>query len=745
MSFSIVFLGLSLFTQIEETKDGRISKDTLTYSCGCRELLSVNPFSRIRNAWFIPQMRVKSARLGFFGGRTDELFFSLDGIPLNDPLTGKCFIKLPYHLIPSVSLNRGALSLNPYFEFRNLKNQQQGWHGGFLVYNPQLFFEDSLQGEAEIFFNVPLGKKLAVSLDAQAVQYKNSYPYNISLHHSGLAAWSAAASAYLKASERIGVRAQYLFSECQHDKFSPAWAFNPASTPIEFSEAGLFMFNFNYTTDVLNIDATLSSYNSNFRTGGRTPEPFSILKLFKEQSYKNPFAELSRANPYGVIGMFYSSGNNPYLLTRNSLADRANISTSIQLEERHLLKARFLYAGYNLLSKASTRSDGKKYDWDYQYTPHLGNFYFADSLSLQSDSLWIETGLGLLYMELGGKNAKSSDTASAYKLRLEPRLEVGTLLYGLRFDAGTELSSAPPVLAYYYDGKTSSPNADTLLVIPTKYPEPEEAWRSWFEASRSFGKSFDVGLSGYIRFSYNLTQLSANLKDTASNAPGSLDILSNGKAFAWGMLPWFQFNVLNWGKIRVSYSYALAKGTSQGFRKDYERIVLEDTLIKKMQKLPLDAKHKFVLETSFQTPNNLPFLLKGWFVKPRLALMSGFADEEVGNNSPWWLYSELAAGKEIILGKLRAEIKAELINPFNWTEPIFGKLSEPTLPLEKDFPTRYAIGDANYHPARDINKDGYITAAEEVQAYKAAWKYYQSQIPSPVPARYFNLKFSVAF
>jgi hypothetical protein len=162
--------------------------------------------------------------------------------------------------------------------------------------------------------------------------------------------------------------------------------------------------------------------------------------------------------------------------------------------------------------------------------------------------------------------------------------------------------------------------------------------------------------------------------------------------------------------------------------------------------MPLDSRHKFALQANLATSEGTHFLLRDWFLEPGFALASGFPGEEGPDGKvPWWAWCEVRAGRVISIGGLKAEVRVELLNPFNWKEPVFGELPAPLLPSEEEFPDRVVLGDEDYRPSRDANHDGYITAAEEVQAYRRAREFYDAYTPSPLPARSLEFKFSVRF
>jgi hypothetical protein len=739
MSLIPVFLGLVLFSQSEEPV---FTERVDPYSDQLSRLVCIDPEERLRAAWFIPEFSVKRESLAVAGRRPDEVRLWLDGIPLWDPQTGELSVFLPQTLLQEGNLANLEASLIPLVALSSRGNLD-GWHAQLKGTDP-FFLPDGRDGGAEVFLNVPLGSKLSASFDGAAVVWNERPETNLELPHSGLAAYAGVASAILIPSDGMLVRARLLLSQQQRDRFSPSWAFNPASAPSSFARVNLVILNYLYRTEILDLEMALSGYASFLAEGGRKEGNLSLFRPFDEQDYLGSVATLDTRNHFGVKGLFYSEGLHPRFIARNSTADRARIAAGVFAGDINEIRVRFGYTIFNLIADISKWDGENERTVNYQETPHLAELYLGDRIHF--DLFWVEPGLGFAYLEI--EKPDTSEVGfeiSEYKISLAPQIEARAYLGGVQIRAGTDMPAAIPPFAVFFDTKDETPLADSLILIPEQDPAPERAWRAWFEVQKGWGKSWTAGISFYSSLGYKILSGGLNPTGEPADTIPTAGVFLEGKSFSLGLGPWLEYRS-EWLDMKAAYRFASAKSTTLGPAGDYERLLAGDSPSDEMQRMPLDARHKFTLQASLSTPEEMHLLLRDWFLEPGLALASGFPDEEGEDGSlPWWAWCEVAAGRVISIGGFEAELKVGLLNPFNWKDPVFGELPAPLLPSEEDFPEPVVLGDEDYHPSRDANHDGFITAAEEVAAYQRARAFYDAYTPSPLPARSLDIRISLKF
>ncbi|MBD3285172.1 hypothetical protein GF359_02160 [candidate division WOR-3 bacterium] len=732
MSFLLFFLGFGQFKP-EAEQPVKFFEDRWFSS-----LVSIDPVQRIRAAWFIPDFFIKADTLSIWESRPYDVRYVLDNTPLWDPQTGEVTIMFPRTFIIDQELSAKGPGLVPVVTLHS-RRRLKGWHGELTGTFPFFAPIADSSGYADLMLNVPLGKILNVSLDGAAI-VDNQRPER-SQHppRQGLAAYTGVASLEVNPSDEMLIRLRYLRVVEQKDNYTPEWTFNPASTPAELTEADLLFFNYMYRTDVLDLEFGLSSYNSYLLSTGRDSGDLRLFRWFTEQPEDaEPAAKIAN-NPFGVKDMFYSSGRNPVSRARNSTVDRAFITVGISAGHVSELKAHLDYSTCNLITDISSWEGGDEYNVNYQETPRLANIYLGDRLKFVN--FWIEPGLGAQYLENFVK-IDSLDTEE-YRPRLfpEPGIQARWQFYGFDLQGGTVLSAAVPPLHYFYDYADNTPIPDSLALISTEDASAEYSWQTWLDAEKDWGNNLYSGTDIFTGFGFKRLASRIIPDDTTPSA----GIFNTAEVFSFGISPWVAYYG-DWFAFTAAYRYYSGKGTSGGVYKDYQTLLSGDSLTEGYKRLPYDSRHKLTVETEFRSPQITSFWLRDFYLEPRIAFASGFPDEQPEDGfGPVWSWFEVTAGREINIGDFQAEITAEFLNPFGWSEPILGTVAEPGLPTEEDFPERITLSHPDYHPSRDANHDGCITAAEEVEAYARARAYYNEVTPSPLPARSIELKLAVRF
>jgi len=740
MSLPLIFLGLLLFAQYEEQVINH--RATHPYSSHLIRLVSLDPQTRLRAAWFIPEFAVKAETLAVAGSRHDDLCFSLDNVPLQDPQTGKLSVLPPATLVQAGDLSFNGLSLAPTAALSS-RGAIDGRHAQLGGVYPFLFYAGG-EGRAETFINIPLGNKFSVSLDGAAFLHRQRPQADLLLPHSEVAAYTGAASATLRPSDGMLVQAVLMRSQEQRDHFSPQWTFNPASAPSTLTAVDLIIFNYRYRTDALDLSMTLSGYGSFLWEGSRKQGKLTLFKRFDEQDAAEHAAGMDVSNPFGVRGLFYSEGFSPSLTARNSTANRPNPQAGVFAGKMHETQTRLIYTTCNLIADISKWDAAVERTAIYQKTPRLAELYAGDRIHL--DRFWVEPGLGLTYLEIEKPDTSGVEVEiTENKISLAPHIEARAYLKETLIRAGMDMPAVIPAFSTFFDTKNESPLADSVVMIPRQDPAPERAWVTWLDVGKGWGKRWSAGLSLHSIVAYRLLSGGLNPTDTIADTIQTAGVFQEGQGLSFSISPRVEYHS-DWLSARAAYRFSSGKANTSGAAGDYEGLLAGQTLPDQAQRLPLDSRHKFCLEGNVSAPADLSFMLREWFLQPGMALASGFPDEDGEDTKlAWWAWCEIAAGRVISVGGFSAEIRLELLNPFNWKEPVFGEPAPPSLPTQDDFPDRVVLGDEDYRSSRDANHDGVITAAEEVDAYRRAREFYDAWTPSPLPARSLEFKVFLKF
>ncbi len=742
----LVFLGLLAQIPEKDTvlflKSGRV----FPYSDLLPGLVSADPQARIRSAWLLPDFTVKGESITLAGFRPDETRITLNGIPLTDPQTSELSLFLPSAMCGEALLERQSGSVAPNVNFAQRDARDRQLYINFNTTSP-FFIPDAKNGQADLSVDVPLGEKLTVSADGALMRWQERPYYNLKSSsadiRTGLSAYTYAATATVVPSEGLCARIGYASSLNQRDIYSPEWFFNPLSSTASYTSANLLYFDFIYDKKAIDLRMTLSRYSGYLWRGGREGDEMPLFTGFVTQDTTSPHAALNTENPFGVEGLFYSQGTNPRITERSSVANCARASANFFAGDINELRGFLSFTGYDFISGSIHMEQTRILTDEFQYTPRFGDFYLADRLHLGES--WIEPGLGFIYMETERKDTLIDDDTLDIKLSLMPRVTASTSLWDIDIYAGSDLAAGVLPYAWFLDNNGDTSRTDTILLFPKVKASPERAWRTWVTAQRRISGNWHMGfdLSSNVSYKTPGAKLihSGDSLDTLSPAAG-IYLDANGVCVT--AMPWIGY-YSEWGSLDLSYRFSSSKSTSQGVFEDYENLVNGASTTDTLDRTPFDSRHKIVLNTRFQTPVEFPFLFREWSFSPRAALASGFPEEEGQDNMPWWVWLEFSLGRTFTFGVFRPSVEVTLLNPFGWTGPVFGKVADPAHPSENDYPDRVYLGESKYHPSRDLNHDGYITAGEEVSAYKRALDFYEACTPGPIPARSLEVKLSFSF
>lgn len=731
-------------TLVGQPSDSLVMETVDPFSENLFGLVSLDPQERLRAAWLRPDFTAEGEEFSINGWRFQELRYRMDGISLWDLESGQAAVHLPRTLLASARLVNENANITPVVSLDSRKYDSR-WRAQASGLYP--FFADSSHtGAASLFFSIPIGAKLCVGFDGEVVKWSERPATERTLPHRGMAGYTGVASAVLVPSPGMLVQVKLLRSTEQRDYFSPQWAFNPSSAPSSFTLVDLLFFNYRYRKGILDLDMTLSSYNSALLYGGRGTGELSPFRNYPSLDTLGVTAVLDVNNLFGVKGLFYSPGAYPQQTLRNALVDRAHIRASVMIGDVHELRGSLDFAGTSIYAEIKSFYNDRENTSTIQQSPRLGEFYLADRMTWKDwgnfEDFWVEPGMGALYLEGDASDSVSGELPLHFALM--PRIQSHLLIRGFNLNAEAELAAETPPLGLFYEGQDAEPWTDSLLIIPNLTPCVERAFKFGLEADRRWSERWITGLYGFASLGYKLVESGVSAPQDAGDTVPGAGVFMKGRSQAFGLQPWVRYN-LPWIDVSFAYRFWAARSTSKGFEASYLDLIRGEEG-EEITTLPLEPRHKFVLKTRLQSPDELPFLVRGWFIVPGIALESGFPDEVNGESAPpWWAWFEIAAGRTLKIGPVSTEIKAEFLNPFGWTGPVIGEIPHTSLPGEEDFPARVYLGDSDYRASRDADHDGVITAAEEVEAYRRASQFLEAVTPSPLPGRSLELKLTVTF
>jgi hypothetical protein len=508
----------------------------------------------------------------------------------------------------------------------------------------------------------------------------------------------------------------------------------------------------------------------------------SVIKYM--QGYYNEQKNDNCLNPYGVNRLYYGTGDFRVFLANWSTVYTLKGDLTYNLKKTHEFKTgieirqNYLSRRYNSLPWASDPF----YDL-YDLKPRNAAAYIQDRIDL--DDLVIRAGLRLDYLDPEAYYLRdytdkedTNHVQAALKYKLSPRLGVSFPFSEhtkFRFSYGHFFQTP----AYRYLFETISEHiirGNQIIGNPDLSAQQTVAYELGLETELS--RVFSMDFTAYYKDIYDL--IGARYQ---SGIPWGYYPLENEE---YGNVRGFEItftkNLSSLWSSHLAYSLSMARGTASYFTEWYYeryRYGIDPVTGREMEPpkrdyfLDFDERHNVRGDVSFEFPQDFTVgLLRDLRAALLLSYGSGLPysvrELKQGLNSGRVLGEKFSArmpprssvdgrvSKAIRFGKLAINLVCDVTNLLNtenieWVYGFTGKPDDDGYAATfspanwaGNVPITVTSGSA-YHPARDLDHDGYITPAEEYIAYKAAYKDFVNNPNNFGPPREVRLGLSLEF
>lgn len=481
-----------------------------------------------------------------------------------------------------------------------------------------------------------------------------------------------------------------------------------------------------------------------------------LRRFYQEQRNDNTL------NPYGVMNMFYGIGDYRLFLTHWSTVLTAkgdftyNIKKTHELKTGFELKKNYLSRRYNSLP-ASTDPFVDLYD----FSPLNIAAYAQDRMDFED--LVIRAGLRLDYLDPEayslrnpGDKEDTTHIRASEKYKVSPRLGVSFPIserMKFRFSYGHFFQT--PAYRYLYETINSHiTRGNQIIGNPDLRAQQTVAYELGMETEITRIVAMDV--TAYYKDIYDLLGTRYRSALPIGYFPYQNQEYGNVRGFEVTLSKALD----NYWSTRLSYSLSMAKGTAsysdEWYRERYN-YGMDPVTGREMEPpkrdyfLDFDERHTLKADASLEFPKDFAigvlrefratalFSYGSGLPYSRRELASGIdfnngkiIGEKFSARMPPRYSIDSRLAKTVRVGPLAMNLVLDIQNLLNTenVEWVYGYTGKPdddgyaaTLsPANWAGSTVITTTANSYHPARDLNHDGYITAFEEYVAYKTAYK-----------------------
>lgn len=464
-------------------------------------------------------------------------------------------------------------------------------------------------------------------------------------------------------------------------------------------------------------------------------------------------------NPFGVFNLFYGKGDyRGFLLHWSDVTTLKgdithNIGKVHELKTGAEVRLNGLHRRYNSLPW----TDDPFVD-SYDYYPTNVAFFAQDRMDFED--LVVRAGLRLDYLDPAAmKRANPTDigdtsmVAAKTKLKLSPRLGVSfpiTTSTKFRFSYGHFYQT--PAYRFLYDNISSAAYTRGNQIIGNPDLQAQQTVAYELGLEQQVTELVIADFTAYYKDVFDLLGTRYQPAVPLGYYPLVNEEYGSVRGFEVGL----QKLLANYWNARVSYGLSLARGTaSSTYEWYYERYRYGTDPVTGQQMEPprrdyaleFDERHSAKVSVGLDLPSDFGFAplrdLSGSLVfnygsglpytplEVRKLNSGRPTGERNSARMPPRFQADLNAAKFIPIGRLRLGLNLIVINLLG-TENVEWVYGATGLPDDDGYaatlsPANWAVGSritslsSQYHPARDRNHDGYITAEEEYVSYKVAY------------------------
>jgi outer membrane receptor for ferrienterochelin and colicin len=465
-------------------------------------------------------------------------------------------------------------------------------------------------------------------------------------------------------------------------------------------------------------------------------------------------------NPWGVYNLFYGKGDYRGFLMHWSdvLTLKGDITHNIgrvhELKAGVEVRQNYLHRRYNSLPWTPD-----PFVDSYDYDPVNAAVFVQDRMDFED--LVVRAGLRLDYLDPNatkrvnpGNSEDTTSIAANLKYKLSPRLGVSfpiTSKTKFRFSYGHFFQT--PSYRYLFDNISTAAysRGNQIIGNPDLAAQQTIAYELGIEQQVS-----DLVIADLTAYYKDIFDLMGTRFQPAVPL-GYYPLVNEEYGSVRGVEVGLQKLLADYWTARVSYGLSLARGTaSYTYEWYYERYRYGTDPVTGQQMEPprrdyaleFDERHNAKLSIGCDLPGDFAFVpLRDLAATVLFSYGSGLpytplevsrlnAGRNVGERNsarmPQRFTADLNASKSVPVGRAKVGLLFTVTNLFN-NQTVQWVYGATGLPADNGYvttlsPANWAVGSrvtitsSQYHPARDRNHDGYITAEEEYVAYKLAYR-----------------------
>lgn len=464
-----------------------------------------------------------------------------------------------------------------------------------------------------------------------------------------------------------------------------------------------------------------------------------------EHNFRTPFALVNY--PYGVPGLFITEGDNRSWHFRGTDHYLGKFDFTRTIDKVHEIKTGLHVTQYSISVYENSLPWDPNPFWDaFNYEPLVVAAYIQDKADFED--LVVRAGLRLDYLdskarvrafpESLGARPEISDSLLpvAAKWRISPRLGMSypiTERIKFRFSYGHFFKNPMFNNLYSYAEKSAAElrgRGNVIVGNADMGAEKTIAYEFGFDAQLSDFFQFD--LTAFYKDVFDLSGLR-----TVPALPMPYSMFYNVEyARIQGFEATLTKILSDYWAARAGYTFQIAKGTASDAFTQYGRT----DPYKIDYYLDQDQRHTISGDLTFSFPGDFVFLpLRDFDISGVASYGSGTpytptdvrgspTGPENSARRPPTFQVDARVARALRFGGVSIQFNCDISNLLNATiiRDVHAATGLPDQTGRRitigEFGSGIAFGDMFYHPARDLNKDGYISQREAYQSYMVAYR-----------------------
>jgi outer membrane receptor protein involved in Fe transport len=681
-----------------------------------------------------PSVATMDTALHVRGGRATEVLYMIDNVSIINPQTGDPAITFSKGIIDEVIFMPGAFDAEYGRAMSGVINAITAHPSDNLqgeVYGKTErvvpFYYDFGYENLRSSIHLPLSRKSKGLLSFDIMHIDDWDPRVFELPHKERDDYAVYGKWLFAPSGKMRISLSGAQSRTQFDRYQTYFKFHLDHMRSDMRRGNFQALNVDYLPDSRKlIHITLGRLYAENENGVREPGPYGIFDDFVFRDYLTLQPPLGGyMNPFGVYSYeMRVHGDWPEYQYKTSQVLNANLKADLQIHKYHELIVGFQYIHNDLQNFTYFLSGDilNPITDEWHYKPKEISLYLQDNIDYQG-----------LYAKLGCRyDYFSNDIAGIEpKSIISPRVGFSFMVTDkFLFRANIGRYTQPPLYDYMY-------RYYNLLPFPG-YMQYLFGFLGGVIGNPDLGPektmSYEIGLQGEIRKNVSAT-LNVFYKDVTNLIGTHWDVIGTSYYISYFNTEYANIKGMeailelsnNFLTGKISYTLSWTRGTSSYANTIYRMYYLSthDTVGAPPAQeyyLDFDQRHRIFVQGTCNFPSHTQLHLFGY-------LGNGFPYTPPGAEGkyeernialfPFRKQIDCVISRSFFIGKISLHANLEIVNLLNERTQIADHA--PLVDLEVINPANLqggmSITNGYYHPAMDLNHDGYVAAHEHYTSY----------------------------